>query len=176
MTVIVGSGNPNFGVVQTTNYLDRMTSLPYSQIAASLFGETVDIPSYAAEAHTIRSFNQIDISHQSLAPLNENVLNAERIEWVTGSIVTLKTEVHGITIVIGEKSRVNSPENIFAATSTLLSDYEMRLKEKIIINMLNDANLVEYTFTQGGAGTLRKMNIVDMINLTTLMKKIVLLL
>ncbi len=171
MTMIVGSGNPDLGVVQTQKYLDRIESLPSSQIALSLFGESVDIPSFSAEAHTIRSYNNIDVTTESLIPLNPNVINSERIATVTGNVITLTTEIHAITIIIAEKSRVNSPENIFAATSTLLSDYEMRLKEKLILNMLWDSNLIDYTFEKGGSGSISKMNINDLIEVTDMMQE-----
>lgn len=171
MTAIIGSGNPNIGVVQTNAYLDRMESLPYNQIALAVMGETVDIPSYQAETHTIRSYDEIGISNSLLTPLNENVLNAERIETITGSVVVMRTSVYGVTIVISEKSRVNSPENIAAAVSTLLSDYEMRLKETIIYNALENSNLVEYVFTQGGTTSPKKANMLDLVDATTLMEE-----
>lgn len=171
MTVIIGSGNPRIGTVQSNAYLDRIESMNYNQIALSVMGETIDIPSYQAEVHTIRSYDEIGISDSLLVPLNENVLNAERIETVTGSVVTMRTAVYGVTIVISEKSRVNSPENIAAAVSTLLSDYEMRLKEQIIYNALQNANLVEYVFTQGGTTSPKKANMLDLVDATTLMEE-----
>lgn len=171
MTVIVGSGNSKIGTVQSNAYLDRTESLAYKQVALMVMGETIDIPSYQAEVHTLRSYDEISISNALLTPLNENVLNAERIETVTGSLVTMRTSEYGVTIVISEKSRVNSPENIAAAVSTLLSDYEMRLKETIIYNALQNSNLVEYVFTQGGTTSPKKANINDLIDASTLMEE-----
>lgn len=171
MTLIVGSGNSKIGTVQSNAYLDRTESLPYNQLVLVAMGETIDIPSYQAEVHTLRSYDEISISNALLTPLNENVLNAERIETITGSLVTMRTSEYGVTIVISEKSRVNSPENIAAAVSTLLSDYEMRLKEIIIYNALQNANLVEYVFTQGGTTSPKKANLLDLIDATTLMEE-----
>ena len=170
-TVVIGSANPNWGVVQTNAYLDRMESLPYSQIALSVFGEIVDIPSYQAETHTIRSIDQISINNQLMSPINVNVDTPDRVSSISGSNIVMKTSVYGVSLLIAEYSRVNSPENIFAAVTTLLADYEMRLKEKIIYNTLQSSNLIIYQFTQGGASSKKKANIVDLIDATTLMEE-----
>lgn len=171
MTVMIGSGNPNWGVVQTNAYLDRMESLPYSQIALSVFGEVVDIPSYQAETHTIRSMDQININNQLMVPINVNVDSPDRVSSISGSNVVMKTSVYGVALLISEYSRVNSPENIFAAVTTLLADYEMRLKEKIIYNTLQSSNLIVYVFSQGGSTSKKKANIIDLIDATTLMEE-----
>lgn len=171
MTVMIGSGNPNWGVVQTNAYLDRMESLPYSQIALSVFGEVVDIPSYQAETHTIRSMDQININNQLMVPINVNVDSPDRVSSISGSNVVMKTSVYGVALLISEYSRVNSPENIFAAVTTLLADYEMRLKEKITYNALKHANLMIYIFSQGGSTSKKKANIIDLVNATTEMEE-----
>lgn len=171
MTLIIGSGNPNWGVVQTNKYLDRVESLPYAQIALSAMGEIVDLPSYEAETFTIRSMDQININNQLMVPVNVNTESPDRVASVSGNVVTMKANVYGVTLLIGEYSRVNSPENIFAAVSTLLADYEMRLKERIIYNTLQSANLVLYVFSQGGSSSAKKANIIDLIDATTLMEE-----
>lgn len=171
MTRILGSGNPDFGVVQTNAYLDRVEAMPYSQIALSAFGEIVDLPAHQAEIFTIRSMNQININNQLLVPLNLNGQNPERIGKVKGSVTTMKANVYGVSIIIGEYSAVHSPESIFTAVSTLLSDYEMRLKERIIYNALQNANLILYRFSKGGSGSTKKANILDLIEVTDLMEE-----
>ena len=168
---VYGSGNPNIGTVQTEAYLNRIESLPYRQVAFMALGETIDIPENEAETHTMRSLDEISIEGGLLTPLNESVLNAERIGSVKGSVIIMRPSVYGLTLIISEKTRVNTPENIITAVSVLLSDYEMRLKERIIYNALENANLIEYVFTQGGTTSPKKANINDLIDAGILMEE-----
>ncbi|MES1922863.1 hypothetical protein MHBO_004391, partial [Bonamia ostreae] len=171
MTRIIGSGNPNYGVVQTNSYLDRTESLPVDQIVLTAMGTVLNIPSNRAETHTLRVNEQIAIDGEMLAPLNPNILNGERIISPKASVTSMKPQVYGVTIVVSEHTRVNTPENIYASISTLLSGYEMRLKEAIIYNALLTANLVDYTFSQGGTASPMKANVRDLIEMTSIMER-----
>ncbi len=167
---IVSSTNPNFGTVQTTTFTDLIESLPNYYAAFLPFGETVDLMSGRAESHLIRSYKRVSVTDNMMIPLNPNILNGAKTVDLDGSVIVLNPAEYGISFILSERTRVNTPEDIGAAISPLISDYVMQLKEKITKNKIMSANKISIEFTNGGSGTPRKANAADFINASMIME------
>lgn len=158
--VVMASSNPNYGSVQTNVFTDRIEALPNSSICLLQFGESIDLDSYKAKIHTIRTNNQIDIVADLLIPLSEDIIGETRFTMPTANIIELEALRYGITVAISEDTNMNTPEDIMNGLSPLFSDYEMRLKEIICYNTLISANLAEHEFSFGGTNP-RQVNVKD---------------
>lgn len=161
---IVSSQNPKWGTVQPTTFTDIVESLPAYYAVLSALGQTVDVHPGRSESQTIRSTRPISITNDMMIPLNPSIYEGNRTIDIEGDIVIITPAEYGISFILSERTRVNTPEDIGAALSPLIADYAMQLKETIMYNLMISSNRLLIEFTQGGVGSERKANIDDFID------------
>lgn len=171
MTAVIGQSNSAIGSVSGSNFTDIIESLQNYDAPLTTMGQAIDIDPFKSETHTIRNWDRLKLSDKMMLPLNPHIYNSEKIISMSGSKITLNPSEYGITLIVSERARMNSPEDMVRAASTLISDYSMQFKENFAVNALAGANRVFFEFSQGGAGTPRKANIDDFCDLSTMMEQ-----
>lgn len=173
-TDFYSSINNNLGALQTDQASSYMVSLPVVERSLVLFANTFDISNSVAEVHNIRKLDQLKLDVHSRTPLSRDRLNDDRIVGVSGGIVPIKTYAYGISLIIDSKYKVNTSENIISNCVKLLSDWQSRLKETLLFEMLRSAGATPYVFSKGdtsGGLSGSQPNIPDAISMKQILDK-----
>lgn len=163
------SYNKRLGPVQTDTFTMYTLLMPITETSLNMFATPINLKSNQAETHNIRRLEQLPLTN-SLNPISRGILNDGRIANVTGSIIPIVTAVYGSQIVIDNQYEVSTEENIQSACMTLFADFDARLTETLLFNMLKRVS-TNYPFSLGGEESPTVPNIADLLQIKAILQR-----
>ena len=166
---ILNSYNKNYSLVQDSHFTGRMALLPESMTVLSAFASNVDLVAGESELQTIRKYELLKVTQETLQPLS-NALNDQRLISPEASNVKIMVSYYGSSIAISEKLRFNTPESLMSICGKLLYNQSARLIEVLLGQSLL-SGLTQYIFGNGTGTNKDDFNMVDALNVTKILEK-----